>query len=200
MCLHLWLSVTLLHVLVQADAFTAGHTSTRAVGKLAVSAGVQTELVTANLVLMVTLPDQEVSKLSLGYLASYEGMGWAQVECLGACSCHQMRIDANSTARASQEHFASIDVERQSEGNGCLLRVTNLDQSSSLNNGHKFKVSSVAWSGENQSSGDVLHSAQQDVGAGEVSQDAGSLSSSSLSSTALSAVLRAEPEVMIGHI
>lgn len=170
-----------------------------------VSAGFQTELVTANVVLMVTLPDQEVSKLSLGYLASYEGMGWAQVECLGACSCHQMRIDANSTARASQEHFASIDVERQGEGNGCLLRVTNLDQSSSLTNGHKFKVSSVAWSGENQSSGDVLHSAQQDVAAGEVSQDAGSLrsgslNSGSLSSSSLSAGLRVEPEVMIGHI
>ena len=142
---------------------------------------------------MVTLPDSEISKLSLGYLASYEGMGWAQVECLGACSCHRMKIDANSTARASQEHFATIDVERQNEGSGCLLKVSNLNQSSSFGNGHKFKVSSVAWSGENQSSGTVLQSAQQDVAAAIDTGDTQALGSEH-------AVMQAELGVMIGSI
>ena len=111
--------------------------------------GFQTDVPGASLVLMVMLPDDlQVDKLSLGYLASYENMGWAQVECLGACSCPVMKIDANSTSHASQEHFATFDVQRQEMGNGCVLKVTTLYRSSAANGGHKFKVSSVAVSSE----------------------------------------------------
>ena len=112
---------------------------------------------------MVPFPEKEVSKLSLGYLASYEGMGWAQVECLGACSCTRTKIDANSTSRASQEHFATIGVERQNDGVTCLLKVANLYQSSSVDEGHKFKVSSVAWSGEQKGSGSSTKSSQHAI-------------------------------------
>ena len=109
--------------------------------------GFQTDVPGASLVLMVMLPeDLQVDKLSLGYLASYENMGWAQVECLGACTCPVLKIDANSTARASQEHFATFGVDRQQTGDGCVLKVTTLYMSSAVNGGHKFKVSSVAWS------------------------------------------------------
>lgn len=130
-------------------------------------AGFQTDVPGASLVLMVTLPtDSSVSKLSLGYLASYEGMGWAQVECLGACSCPVLQIDANSTARASQEHFATVDIGRQNEGTGCLLKVATLYRSSALNDGHKFKVSSVAWTHDGTASeAGVVHAASTDSNA-----------------------------------
>lgn len=122
-------------------------------------AGFQTETPGASLVLMVTLPTaSSISNLSLGYLASYEGMGWASVECLGACTCPLMKIDANSSARASQEHFATVGIERQNEGDGCLIKVANLHQSSALDGGHKFKVSSVAWRHDG-----TLSDVQQDV-------------------------------------
>ena len=126
-------------------------------------AGFQTDVAGASLVLMVTLPSESsISKLSLGYLASYEGMGWAQVECLGACSCPVLQIDANSTARASQEHFATVDIERQNEGDGCLLKVATLYRSSATNDGHKFKVSSVAWTHDGTASeADVVQPTQQ---------------------------------------
>lgn len=145
---------------------------------------------------MVTLPEISISKVSLGYLASYDTMGWAQLECLGACSCHRMMIDANSTARVSQEHFATINIESQNEGNGCLLKVSNLNHSSSAGNGHKFKVSSVAWSGENQSAGDTLQSNQQDVP--NLIDDRNTRIASSRSSAA--AASKPEPRVTIGSI
>ena len=114
--------------------------------------GFQTDVAGASLVLMVMLPeDEKVDKLSLGYLASYENMGWAQVECLGACSCPMLKIDANSTARASQEHFATFGVHRET-GNGCVLKISTLTTSSAVNGGHRFKVSSVAWSGGSEDS------------------------------------------------
>ena len=110
--------------------------------------GFQTDVPGASLVLMVALPEaSQVDKLSLGYLASYENMGWAQVECLGSCSCPVLKIDANSSAHASQEHFETFAVEREVSGSSCILKVTTLYRSSALNGGHKFKVSSVAWSG-----------------------------------------------------
>ena len=122
--------------------------------------GFQTDVPGASLVLMVMLPeDLQVDKLSLGYLASYENMGWAQVECLGACSCPVLKIDANSTAKASQEHFAAFSVEKQETGDGCVLKVTTLYMSSAVNGGHKFKVSSVAWSSGGSDS--ATHSVSQ---------------------------------------
>lgn len=127
--------------------------------------GFQTDIPGASLVLMVMLPeDQQVDKLSLGYLASYENMGWAQVECLGACNCPVLKFNANSTARASQEHFATFGVERQETGNGCVLKVTTLYRTDAVNDGHRFKVSSVAWSGGSNShdSGVSQSTAQRD--------------------------------------
>lgn len=125
--------------------------------------GFQTDVPGSSLVLLVMLPeDEKVDKLSLGYLASYENMGWAQVECLGACSCPLLKIDANSTAHASQEHFATFGVQRQETGDGCVLKISTLYQSSAINGGNRFKVSSVAWGGgsEGSSSSDIP---QQDV-------------------------------------
>ena len=153
-------------------------------------AGFQTDIPGASIVLMVTLPESEVSKLSLGYLASYEGMGWAQVECLGACSCHLLKIDANSTARASQEHFASIDVERQNDGDTCLLKVSCLNQSSSVDNGHKFKVSSVAWTGDDKGSKNTPKETEAD------SNDMDSVPAQHTEHTDL----KSEPNTLIGSI
>lgn len=136
--------------------------------------GFQTDNPGASLVLMVMLPeDEQVDKLSLGYLASYENMGWAQVECLGACSCPVLKIDANSTARASQEHFATFGVQRQETGDGCVLKITTLYMTSAVNEGHRFKVSSVAWSGSAEAdiSNDGQHAVQEaDQGSAKLDQ------------------------------
>lgn len=156
---------------------------------------------------MVTLPDGPVSKLSLGYLASYEGMGWAQVECLGACSCTVLKIDANSTARASQEHFANIDIERQNDGASCLLKVASLNQSSSIDNGHKFKVSSVAWSGEQTGSESTSAAAQHQHSSSASVQSTETVTQQNATQSPQPETvksepddLQAEPDLMLGNM
>ena len=142
--------------------------------------GFQTDTPGANLVLMVMLPqDEKVDQLSVGYLASYENMGWAQVECLGACGCPVSKIDANSTAHASQEHFATFRVQRQATGDGCVLKISTLYMSSAVNEGHRFKVSSVAWSGgQGDSNVDAVqhdqHNSHQKVARGDQVMSLGS--------------------------
>ena len=102
-----------------------------------------------------------------------------------------MKIDANSSARASQEHFATVGIERQNEGDGCLIKVANLHQSSALDEGHKFKVSSVAWTHNG-----TLPNVQHDVA---LQGDAGLQAQGRLPSTTTASQHDADPSGMTEH-
>ena len=105
--------------------------------------GFQTDEILTSLFLSVPMPSATSDQFSVGYLSSYENMGIARVTCLGACQCDEFDIDANSQAHASQEHIALIPFQHSGESKGCILKFDNMNLTNAVNNGHRFKVSSV---------------------------------------------------------
>ena len=105
--------------------------------------GFQTGEVLTSLFLSVPVESSTSDRISVGYLSSYENMGIARITCLGACQCEEFDIDASSTAHASQEHNALIPFQHSGDAKGCILKVDNMNLTNAVNEGHRFKVSSV---------------------------------------------------------
>ncbi|KAL0048076.1 hypothetical protein WJX82_007103 [Trebouxia sp. C0006] len=105
--------------------------------------GFQTDEVLTSLFLSVPVESSTSDRISVGYLSSYENMGIARITCLGACQCEEFDIDASSTAHASQEHNALIPFQHSGDAKGCILKVDNMNLTNAVNEGHRFKVSSV---------------------------------------------------------
>ena len=106
--------------------------------------GFQTDDILTSLFLSVPMESSTSDRLSVGYLSSYENMGIARVTCLGACQCEEFNIDASSTAHASQEHNALIPFQHSGDAKGCILKFDNMNLTNAVNEGHRFKVSSVS--------------------------------------------------------
>lgn len=106
--------------------------------------GFQTDDILTSLFLSVPMESTSSDQLSVGYLSSYENMGIARVTCLGACQCDEFDIDASSKAHASQEHHALIPFQHSGDSKGCILKFDNMNLTNAVNQGHRFKVSSVA--------------------------------------------------------
>ena len=105
--------------------------------------GFQTDEILTSLFLTVPVESSISDQISVGYLSSYENMGIARVSCLGACQCVEFDIDANSKAHASQEQNALIPFEHSGESKGCILKFDNMNLTNAVNQGHRFKISSV---------------------------------------------------------
>ena len=105
--------------------------------------GFQTDEILTSLFLTVPMESSASDQISVGYLSSYENMGIARVTCLGACQCGEFDIDASSKAHASQEHNALIPFEHSEESKGCILKFDNMNLTNAVNQGHRFKISSV---------------------------------------------------------
>ena len=69
------------------------------------------------------------------YLASYNHMGTALVECVSGCTCASLEIQAHVETRHSIEEVA---VLRPSEADQCVIRITNLNKT--LSGENKFKL------------------------------------------------------------
>ena len=69
------------------------------------------------------------------YLASYEHMGTALVECASGCSCASLEVQAHTETRHSIEEMAAV---RPSEAEQCVIRITNLNTTLSGENKFKF--------------------------------------------------------------
>ena len=105
--------------------------------------GFQTDEILTSLFLSVPMESSTSDRISVGYLSSYENMGIARVTCLGACQCEEFNIDASSTAHASQEHNALVPFQHSRDSKGCILKFDNMNLTNAINEGHRFKVSSV---------------------------------------------------------
>ena len=105
--------------------------------------GYQTDQILTSLFLSVPMDSVASDQISVGYLSSYENMGIARVSCLGACQCAEFDIDASSKAHASQEHNVLIPFQHAQDSKGCILKVDNMNLTNSVNQGHRFKISSV---------------------------------------------------------
>lgn len=106
--------------------------------------GFQTDEILTSLFLSVPMESSTSDRLSVGYLSSYENMGIARVTCLGACQCEEFNIDASSSAHASQEHNALIPFQHSGDAKGCILKFDNMNLTNAVNEGHRFKISSVS--------------------------------------------------------
>lgn len=105
--------------------------------------GFQTDDILTSLMLSIPVDSQTADRISVGYLSSYENMGIARVTCLGACQCDEFDIDATSTSHASQEHIALVPFQHARDSQGCILKLDNMNLTTAVNHGHRFKVSSV---------------------------------------------------------
>ena len=89
---------------------------------------------------------QTALTVKLLYLTSYEGMGTAQLQCIGhTCSCDEQRLDAHSTSDTRNVSvYREARFEAIGRGHQCLLAVRLSRATSS--GGHKFKVRQVTVS------------------------------------------------------
>lgn len=81
---------------------------------------------------------ERTNRVVLSYLASYEAMGIARVECVGGCECEAATIDALWQEKASMLMTAEFQATQHAQ---CRVRVTVQRQSSE--GGHKFKLAGV---------------------------------------------------------
>jgi len=105
------------------------------------------------------LPDKQTFVVILGHLISYEHMGVAAVQCLGACECGATEVDAHvpggqfSVFKAKSITVRSLHLSPRAlaaalpvtaagrAGCGCVLQLTILKRTGSGE--HKFKVLSL---------------------------------------------------------
>eukprot|EP00887_Chlorella_sp_A99_P006012 scaffold27.g6012.t1 len=84
---------------------------------------------------------QELKNQALiGYMASYEHMGQARVECVANCSCNATQFDALWSVRASVMQFHPVLVTQHE---ACRLRVTVLNETRDPGGGKKIKLSGL---------------------------------------------------------
>ena len=105
--------------------------------------GFQTDDILTSISLSISVDSPTADRISVEYLSSYENMGVARVSCLGACQCDEFDIDASSKSHASQEHIALIPFQHADDSKGCILKLDNMNLTTAVNAGHRFKVSSV---------------------------------------------------------
>ena len=105
--------------------------------------GFQTDDILTSISLSIPVDSPTADRISVGYLSSYENMGVARITCLGACQCDEFDIDASSSSHASQEHIALIPFRHADDSKGCILKLDNMNLTTAVNEGHRFKVSSV---------------------------------------------------------
>eukprot|EP00887_Chlorella_sp_A99_P007996 scaffold12.g7996.t1 len=84
--------------------------------------------------------ETEKTQAVLGYLASYERMGRARVECVANCSCEASTIDALWEQRVSLFQMHAMQVTQHE---ACRLRVTVLNATSDPGGGTRVKLSGL---------------------------------------------------------
>ena len=67
--------------------------------------------------------------IAIGYLRSYEHMGYALFECVSQCTCSSREVNGNTTERSSIRVIFSLLV---TQVKGCTMRVTVLDKVSGV--------------------------------------------------------------------
>ena len=77
--------------------------------------------------------------LALGYLVSYEHMGFFSVECLSGCACEG--IPNHSATHQSHSSIFKFVYFAATQNSHCRLRITSLNQTESGE--HKVKFDSI---------------------------------------------------------
>lgn len=75
--------------------------------------------------------------VDIDFLASYDRMGVAQLDCVSGCHCPRMKIDASHENHYSMSDAITIAV---TEDENCVLRFTITNETTSKVKGHKFKL------------------------------------------------------------
>jgi len=85
-----------------------------------------------------------LADVMVGYLASYENVGRARIECESGCECEPVEVDALWDKRSSQTAFVTLRATQRAE---CRVRVVTLPPPESSGPGRdvsvKFKVSAL---------------------------------------------------------
>ena len=56
------------------------------------------------------LNTSSTTRVILGYLKSYEGMGMAAVECVSGCACERSTLDGTWSRKATLYHMHEVEV------------------------------------------------------------------------------------------